>query len=139
MSQVIFSTDALQLDAGQVLDSPAAHQDNMMLLQIVSNSRNICDRLTAGAQPNADTLSICRVGLLRLPNQRLQDDALQEWSAIGGALPLSRLFVRTVTVQLPEIGRYVSLERGVMRDRGRRKMVPMVCGADKKGGDTGGK
>jgi len=45
MCQIIFSADALQLDTGQILNAPTAHQNDVMLLQIVTDSRNICHRL----------------------------------------------------------------------------------------------
>lgn len=76
MCQVVDTAHRLQLHTGHILQTSNATQHNVMLLQIVSDARNIGHHLFAGGQTHQYALSIGRVGFLWLLDQCLEYDAL---------------------------------------------------------------
>lgn len=87
--QIVLPAHTLDLDTGQILAAANAHQHNIVLLQIMPDTGNVRDELLAGRQPHQHTLSVGRVWLFRLLDQRLEDDTL------GERFPVQRLARRT--------------------------------------------
>lgn len=70
-----------------------------MFLEIVAHSRNVSRRLFAIAQPDQDTLAVCRVGFLGFLDQGLYDDTFHEGLAVEGMLLFAPRFRRPSSVQ----------------------------------------
>lgn len=104
MCQVVDTAHRLQLHAGHILQTPNATQHNVVLLQIVSDARNIGHHLLAGGETHQDALSIGRVGFLWLLDQCLEYDALGKGFPIQWLTRRPRLNVRTSAVHLIQRG-----------------------------------
>lgn len=101
---VIFSSNHFEFDSRQVLSPATLHQHHVVLLQVVSFSRDEDHSLLAVRQPHSRTLPVCGVGLLGLSDHGLQDDGLQLGPAKRGAHGRSGRFGLSLTVHLVEGG-----------------------------------
>jgi hypothetical protein len=86
--QIVFATDALQLYSGNVLKTTAAHENDIVLLKIMTDARHVGDLFLAGRESHEDALTICRVGFTRLLDEDLEDYTFGErlsveWLALG--------------------------------------------------------
>lgn len=104
MGQVVDAAHTLELHAGQVLAPTHAHQHDVVLLQIVALPRHIGDHLLPGGQPHEYALTVRGVGLLRLLDQRLQDDALRKGLSVQRLAGWPDLQVGARAMHLVECG-----------------------------------
>lgn len=104
MSTVVFSTDHGELDSGQVLLLSALHQNHVVLLQVVSLTRDKNYCLLSVRQPHPSALPVGRIGLLGLSDHRLQHHCLQLGPAKRGADRLRGSFGLSLTMHLVEGG-----------------------------------
>lgn len=76
--QIVNATHALEFHAGDVLQSSAPDQHDVVFLQVVADAGHIRDHLLPRRQPHQHALSVRRVRLSRFFDQHLQDDSLGE-------------------------------------------------------------
>lgn len=88
MCTVVGAANDPQLEAGHITDALLVNENDAMLLQIVSLAGNEGRRLLPVRQANEDALSVRRIGLLRLTNERLKDDAPHLLLAVQRMTPL---------------------------------------------------
>src|SRR3954454_24838260 len=81
------AADDLVADTRQVADAAAAHEHDLVLLQVVALARGGRRHLDTARQPHACHLAQRRVGLLR----GVGEDASAHASTLGGALERARL------------------------------------------------
>lgn len=62
MRQIINAANALELDAGHVLKATATDEDDVVLLQIVSNAGDIRDHLLSGRKSHQNAFSVGEFG-----------------------------------------------------------------------------
>lgn len=74
---VEFAADNLVLDPDEILASTAAHQNHVVLLQVVALPRHVGHHLAAVAEANLDALPVGAVGLLGLADKSLQHNSLE--------------------------------------------------------------
>lgn len=67
------------LDAWQILYAPSADQDDRVLLEVVTFTRNIGGNFSIIAQTHAGDLAKGRIGLLRRHRTHLRADAALLW------------------------------------------------------------
>lgn len=114
MRQVVDTAHRLQLDAGHILQPTDATQDNIVLLQIVSNARYIGDHLLAGGQTHQHAFTIGRIWFLRLLDQRLEDHALSKGFPIQRLTRRTRLNVRSRAMHLVQRGHPAQCSRQIV-------------------------
>lgn len=112
MGAVIFASDYFQFYSGQVLGSPPLHQHDVVFLQVMSFPRNKHHCFLPIGKPHTSTLPVCRVGLLWLPNHRLEHHCLKLGTAKGCTHRSRSEFGFPLTVHLVE-SCHCSVERGV--------------------------
>lgn len=100
MRQIINATNALELNAGHILKATAPNEDDVVLLEIVTDSGNISDHLFAGWEPHENAFSIGGVWLTRLLDKDLQDDSFRHRLSIERLARGPNLVVRTGSVHL---------------------------------------
>ena len=103
MGEIILSADALQLDARKVLNTSPLDEHCVVLLKVVSNAGDVRCRLASGAQSDAHAFPVRRVWLLRLLDERLEDDALEERPALRWSKRFADGYRQTVLVDAVEI------------------------------------
>src|SRR5581483_687888 len=84
------AADDLVADAGQILHTPAADEDDGVLLQVVPDTRDVGRHLVAAREAHASDLAQRRVGLLGRVRVHTRADA----AALGRALQRRRLRLR---------------------------------------------
>jgi len=100
VSQVVLSSDTLDLDSGKVRHSTTPHHNDTVLLEVVTFARDVGRGLLACAEPHAHTLPVGRVGLLGLLDERLEHHAPQLGPTVHGALFLRFRSERPLAVHL---------------------------------------
>lgn len=117
MGTVIFASDYFQFDSGQVLGPPPLHQHHVVFLQVVPFPGNKHHCFLPIRETHTSALSVGRVGLLWLPNHRLEHHGLQLGAPEGGTNRFGRWFGLPLTVHLVE-SCHCSVESGAQPFRG---------------------
>lgn len=99
---VVFAAHHSELDPGQVLCPPSLHQHHVMLLQVVSLTRNEHHRLLSVGQPHPGAFPVSRVGLLGLADHGLQDHGFELGTTKCGAQGLRPRLGLSLPVHLVE-------------------------------------
>lgn len=100
MRQIINAANALELDAGHVLKATATDEDDVVLLQIVSNAGDIRNHLLSGRKSHQNAFSVGGIRLSRLLDEHLQNDSFREWLAVQWLTWRAHFEVRAGSVHL---------------------------------------
>ena len=102
MSTIKFASDDGVFNPRKILRPSPLHENDVVLLEIMTFPWDEGDSLLPITESHFDTLSVGRVGLLWLSDQSLKNDALQLRTVVGGMslLGVGFLAERTSSVKL---------------------------------------
>lgn len=125
MRQIVRTANALQLNTGRITKACNAYEHDIMLLQIVSNTRNISGHLFPSWQSQQHTFSIGRIGFLRFFDEGPQNNTLGKWFAIQQFDIFTDFFERSGFVHIVQCGHVVGglLKNAECWNRNRKKKM----------------